>query len=103
MSKRTRSKANIPIHRDPLSCFLSPVFRLLPSAHNSYPAQLTKESWPVLRKTNPISKTPKPMQPLLPQRITEENPPLPDSKKQTQTNPIPALRQKTFARTAVGH
>jgi hypothetical protein len=25
-------------------------------------------------------------------------PPLPDSKKQTQTNPIPALRQKTLAR-----
>src|SRR3990170_38451 len=31
MSKRSRSKANIPIHRESLFCILSPVFRLLPN------------------------------------------------------------------------
>jgi len=40
-----------------------------------------------IRKTNPISKPPKPPQPLLPQRFTRKKPSA-GPKKQTQSNPI---------------
>jgi len=51
MSKRSRSKPNIPIHREslfwilfPVSCLLSSVFCLLSSAQHAYPAHLAKNS-----------------------------------------------------------
>jgi len=99
-------QGGIPIHRESVFSLLSPVFSLLspvfcllssvfcpdppilpslPGIHDSIMQNKPNLQNP---KTNATSFTAKDYR---------RKPPLPDSKKQTQTNPIPALRQKTFA------
>jgi len=100
MSKRSRSKANIPIHRESVFCPLSSVFCLLPNP-------------PILPSLPRIHQSIAQNKPNFQNHETtatsfaatdyRRKPPLPDSKKQTQTNPIPALRQKTFARRVRGN
>jgi len=82
MSKRSRSKANIPIHRESLFWILSPVFCLLP-----YPPILP--SLPRIHKSimqnKPNSRNDKTNLTPFFTRNYENKPPLPHSKK---TNPI---------------
>jgi len=79
MSKPSRSRANIPIHRESLSCLLSPVFCLLSPISYLLSPVFCILSYLCLRvfvvtsqlcKTNPIRKTTESPQPLLPQRLT---------------------------------
>jgi len=113
MSMRSRSKANISIHRESLSCLLSPVFCLLPcppilpSLAALYTCRDSSTNPPVFRKTNPILIRTKPMQPSLPQRFTKANRPWPLEENkpnqtqfvQSQNDPNPLPRKalwKTF-------
>jgi hypothetical protein len=66
-------------------------FNTLAISQNAYLAQLAKESWPVLCKTNPIWPRLKPTQPPLSQGIMKANHPWPleeNEPNRTQTNPI---------------
>ena len=108
MSKRSRSKANIPAHRASLFWILSPVFCFLPKT--PIPAHRASLFW-ILSPVSCLLLYP-PILPSLPRihgsimqnkpnflktktnatffaaKVYEEKPPLGDSKKQTQSNPI---------------
>jgi len=112
MSIRSRSKTNIPIHRESIFCIRSPVLCILSSlslgdAQHAHPAQLATQShlpssdFPTvcalpffvplclcgqyqLCKTNPICTNPKPPQPPIPQRVTTIFRPA----QRKKTNPI---------------
>jgi len=79
MSKRSRSRANIPIHRESLFWILSPIFCL-----NRPSCPACHEFMSQLCKTKPISSRPKTMQPPLPQTVT----PIFRSAALEKTNPI---------------
>jgi len=92
MSRRSRSKANIPINRESLFWILSPLFWILSPAF--CPTRLScpscHEFMTLLCKTNPIYSRTKAMQLSLPQRFTEENHPWDIRKNkpnQTQSQP----------------
>jgi hypothetical protein len=55
MFKRSRSKANIPIHRESLSCLL-PKPPILPNLPALYTCRDSSTNRPVLCKTKPMSK-----------------------------------------------
>jgi hypothetical protein len=86
MSKRSRSKANIPIHRESLFWILSPASCLLPeppilpSLLRIHESIMQNKPNCCKDKTNAIPFT---------RRIYGNKPPHPARKKQTQSNPIP--------------
>ena len=69
MSKRSRSKANIPIHRESLSCLL-PCPPILPSLPSLYKCRARSTNRPCLCKTKPIFSRTKPMQPPMREGVT---------------------------------
>jgi len=83
MSKRSRSKANIPIHRESLFWILSPVSCLLP-----YPPILPRIHESIMQNKANFPK-PKTDAILFAAKGYEAKPPRPARKKQTQSNPIP--------------
>jgi len=86
MSKRSRSKANIPVYRKSLFCILSPVSRLLPNQPILPSLPRIHES---IMQNKPNLPKAKMTLNLCPEKHYGKTAPLPTPKKQTQSNPIP--------------